>query len=959
MPQQTSTLPEDERIQRDYDAQFDEIVKGEHVNDQFNEIAKGLGDLEDATTDSTGDYGQPASSSTGGGQEGSGVVKAQDLANGEGAGSPLTTTPFTSKVEPKDIVKKVGKLRKFAPTIGVSGLIIGVVSGLSMLLSPSMLFIHIKETLMDRFNIQSTALDARSNKILAKKMASMTTSCSKLTYACKMNSLNKTTLDRMTKQGIIAVDAKGKEISIKSNFDSERPAGYKIKNLETGTLSNVHSAADINKLISDDPAIAGRFRNVFDVRWSAFWDETFSGFMARLNLKRSSMLTGTTQEEISKSYQAEVDKTGKTTTVDATGKSDPNATDAQKAAANADASSAAGDVNKTVKSVANESDAAIEAASKQMAGEMTTKAGKSGGFMIIASLYCGGTEVLKMLGSATRAAQIAQGVAIAYTFLQVADELKSGDANQAALAAKMSVLGSMLTSVVKDNTGKTVKKSGMDSSGMGYLLRGDTPTTTSTSDYTKYIPGVGGWSSKLSIASNAISTKQTGGACALFNSTGGQLAQLALDFNPIGIVAFLGTTLFEKQISDAVAPLLAGVVKSLAGTIIASGTVAEDLGNALGVFMPMMMSEGANAGGLMAFPKTATGQASALAYAKQNDAVMLANAKIDQATKSPFDATSSYTALGSIVSSILPYYSGFSSATGLFSSVQSIVGSSLSNIISPKTHASSSSLVGNCPDKSIDVVSGPMCNILYGVPTDLLNNIDPDSVISYLSGQIDDTTGDMKDGSAVKKWHDLCATGSGTSAYDPSCVLTDADIQASKTSTPTPIDYYMLYSIDNRIHRDMDGEDPVNGSITANQAPVTTTAIANTSIEGDDYKQDSTTYAYGSKQCVDFVLYRLVKHGVLPKIIPLGNGKDVVGTLGGLGFKVDTTPALHSVMSTPDTSQPQYGHTAMVAGVNADGSFTVEEYNYTRTLQYDTRVIPASDIAAKHMTFAHTETKYK
>jgi surface antigen len=160
----------------------------------------------------------------------------------------------------------------------------------------------------------------------------------------------------------------------------------------------------------------------------------------------------------------------------------------------------------------------------------------------------------------------------------------------------------------------------------------------------------------------------------------------------------------------------------------------------------------------------------------------------------------------------------------------------------------------------------------------------------------------------------------------------------------------------------MDGVDSLDGH-TASSTPATTTAntiiATGSSIDGDDYKIDSTKYAYGSKQCVDFVLYRLVKHGVLPGITPLGNGRYVVGKLGTLGFKVDTTPAVHSVMSTQFTSNQTLGHTAMVSAVNADGSIVVEEYNFTRTLQYDTRVISASEIKNKQMTFAHTETKYQ
>lgn len=138
-----------------------------------------------------------------------------------------------------------------------------------------------------------------------------------------------------------------------------------------------------------------------------------------------------------------------------------------------------------------------------------------------------------------------------------------------------------------------------------------------------------------------------------------------------------------------------------------------------------------------------------------------------------------------------------------------------------------------------------------------------------------------------------------------------------------------------------------------------TGATAGSNIQGDDYSKNCGKYATCSRQCVDFVLYRLVKHGVLKGIIALGNGKDVVNTLGRLGYKVDKTPAVNSVMSTSATSQPQFGHTAMVSAVNSDGSIVVEEYNFIHKKAYGKRTIPAAEIKAKNMTFAHTEVDYK
>jgi len=130
-------------------------------------------------------------------------------------------------------------------------------------------------------------------------------------------------------------------------------------------------------------------------------------------------------------------------------------------------------------------------------------------------------------------------------------------------------------------------------------------------------------------------------------------------------------------------------------------------------------------------------------------------------------------------------------------------------------------------------------------------------------------------------------------------------------------------------------------------------------IVGDDYARECGKYTTCTKQCVDFVKFRLLKHGVLKQTRSLGNGKDVVRTLGSMGYKVNKTPAVHAVMSTAATSTPQWGHTAMVSAVLANGSIIVEEYNYTRPLAYGKRLITASEIKAKNITFAHTEVDYK
>jgi len=131
-------------------------------------------------------------------------------------------------------------------------------------------------------------------------------------------------------------------------------------------------------------------------------------------------------------------------------------------------------------------------------------------------------------------------------------------------------------------------------------------------------------------------------------------------------------------------------------------------------------------------------------------------------------------------------------------------------------------------------------------------------------------------------------------------------------------------------------------------------------IDGDDYAVECGKYTSCTGECVDFVKFRLLKHGVSKyKGGSLGNGRYVVGTLGELGYKVDTTPAVHSVFSTSHTSNPAAGHTGMVSQVNADGSIVVEEYNFANPHHYGIRKISAADLKAGGYTFAHTEVDYK
>lgn len=151
----------------------------------------------------------------------------------------------------------------------------------------------------------------------------------------------------------------------------------------------------------------------------------------------------------------------------------------------------------------------------------------------------------------------------------------------------------------------------------------------------------------------------------------------------------------------------------------------------------------------------------------------------------------------------------------------------------------------------------------------------------------------------------------------------------------------------------------IPGILDSTDDPATT----GSAVVGDDYRKGCATVGPNcSGQCVSFVEFRLRKF-IRPDFFVPGNGQDIAPNLGKMGYTVNHTPAVNSVVSWPAGGVPgghansTYGHTAMVSGVNADKSIVVEEYNYTHSLGYDKRTIPAS--VANKLTYAHTEKDFK
>jgi hypothetical protein len=158
--------------------------------------------------------------------------------------------------------------------------------------------------------------------------------------------------------------------------------------------------------------------------------------------------------------------------------------------------------------------------------------------------------------------------------------------------------------------------------------------------------------------------------------------------------------------------------------------------------------------------------------------------------------------LGSIVQQLLPYYSSSSSAFGSVAnsiySISSIALGSFGTMFKPliSNATDDSAQYQLCDDPSIqnnDIAAGPFCNIIYGIPTQYLNE-DPVTVSEDLSnsGDIDSDSGEPVSKSDYAKWLDMCTDGTADQANN--CTITD------QTTAE-----YALYTNYYRIQQSMDG----------------------------------------------------------------------------------------------------------------------------------------------------------
>jgi hypothetical protein len=754
--------------QANYNAKVNNVGKREQAG-TFDTISKNY----DKTADST--------------QENKNIAKAKALENTPSAN-------WTNKVVGGMASASGVKTKKSNnPLIAILIIIFGGGATFAGLFGAmSLLPLDLVSKFVDKENAQNTSFTIRTDRIINSKISKQITSgfCSpSKPLLCKYEKPSNKLLNALEKEGVTAF--KG-DTQVKGTglFPNDRPDHFVFK-------GNKIAAKDFANKLSGDAEFRAAFHNAYTPRFIGFADNIFKAIKARFNFTTTDKLkSAKTADEANK-------------TLSETSKGPENGSNAAKGAA------------------ADVEEAFIEKeiiAAETKAAENVGKAGKGNLIGLIAGVVCGAGDIPGLIISVVRGYQMLQLIDYAATVLSTVGAWKAGDAQP----AEISSLGSLLTATVDG-------KSALDSFGVKNILYGDTQTTDTT--WQQYSPGASVIGALGSISQfTSGTTKKDVCAVATNPATGAAIDAATSETVVVPLlqlgVGFIVGTAIEKLAGPIIGAAMNLIPKNFFQPLITfflgdltQGKTGIAVGNILSSGIVHLLGQTANKGGNM--PLTVKQK---LAYDNTTAQVNLAYAKEDRATHSPFDASNPNTLLGSFVSNLLPYYGNMGSVAGVFSSLGSIITGSIGTIIGqPAARAASAdgSQYTLCQDPSISspssgdqIAAGPFCNIQYGIPPEYLS-IDPEVVANTLiaSGDIDPTTGDVKDNSnsgislpdptkssdqqaagSLSSWMTLCTDGTTTNAS--SCQLT-----ADNVKNNPQIVNYALYTIDHRVQTTMDGED--------------------------------------------------------------------------------------------------------------------------------------------------------
>jgi len=709
-------------------------------------------------------------------------------------------------------LKAIGKKR------GITGIILTVLLGGgaagSLLFTPGIVLVQMREALTDRFNTQFASMDSRTTRLLNTKIEGTTKGVcgSKITIKCKYSTISQKQVIRLKNAGI---EVEGTKFGSRT-----KPTTYTFNGGEP------MSAKDFNKRISSDLDLRLAMKRAYNPKFAGFSDNIWKTTANDLKLSKQRALVDGDAETKEKAMNDKV-KNGKEFDLNSDGvicdendkcsKDGTELTEEQSRARRA-AITAASEISDEVENTATQ---AIETTGK------TAVNGVANFFKITgaADAACQAYTAVRSLGYAAKTVRAVQLARYAMIFINTADQIKAGTAK----AEDVAYLGTIMTTLAYDAAAGAQRKAAMDSAGMKYTMYGEVGGFKSTagSYASQFMAGGGLTGDLIAVTSyiDAVLGKAPREVCRGLSNGWVQLGStaggIALMLIPGVNVAFGALDVIKGIASVSISvgiAILPSLLKDTVAGNVTKGAIGEDAGNAVTSGFGVIASNVAQDGG--------NGPVSvdeAVAYTTLQNETIARYAADERETLSPLDPTSPNTFIGSIVSKFLPVIANQASLGTSLSTLGSIFSISASSIIptsSALTVAQQREAYSICSDpdyKEMEIATDPFCNVVYAIPTQFLSR-DNIAVADSLAGQYDEETGAPVEGSTYADYVKNCIN-----RKDP--VGSGGEDDQGNTGEMCKVksdnvNNYLFY-IDQRIENGMEGYDDGNEPVASTTTDTT------------------------------------------------------------------------------------------------------------------------------------------
>jgi murein DD-endopeptidase MepM/ murein hydrolase activator NlpD len=657
------------------------------------------------------------------------------------------------------------KIRRNSALFSVLFLIVGAGGLITLLMSPSLAIVTMKEVLKDSLNDQMRAIDERSTVLLKSKLKDVTKgSCGPVKIQCRFATMTDRQVKKFEKAGI-QIDR-----DMSRGFGGNRGQITQMKFTDdTGRIITVNSASELQSVLKGDRGMSfrGAMMKGYNPLFAGFTDRVALNVMRNMKVSKRVVATGATDEERRNAVNKAVggvqdsgakplikttDENGKEIYKDERGNilSQSEVDAAREQASRIDNYTKSGGV----KSVLN---SALKGVAIQGAADSACTVYNSMRFVSALSK-------IKKQEQATRYAMA--------MVLVPADSIKAGDA----LEEDISFIGNTLTEIKPPGEVLDESKLSQYGSASKPSLISDPEAGKNAFDSPGYRIAAHSDTPDLSLRASRFMV--AGGSVALFDGVIRGVAAVVNGGNPdpksvsekckyiqnpavrftglaIGIIAGIGsfglTTALGIGGSIAVAMALP-YIESNAADILA-GDVFKDIngidsGDAAYVGSAGLMGSMAMKRGLKPMNKE-----EGLNYLNANKETLQKYASVQQymARTTPFDIHNRFSFLGSLRMSFVPLAQRSSSSLAVASlNIASLIPSAAGALV-PRTHAVSSTYFDKCNDQgyaSIGIACGPFGELRYGLSDEELS-IDPLENANWMAttGNIDPAseTGDAID----------------------------------------------------------------------------------------------------------------------------------------------------------------------------------------------------------------------